>query len=72
MDRLKPNKVEFISIYHVVDGKETEVEFVDKTMNGKITISGVNGTTINGSIDITDGENTVKGTFSAEGEKSVK
>lgn len=35
-------------------------------------ISGVSGTTITGSIDITDGENTVKGTFSAEGEKSVK
>ncbi len=67
-----PNKVEFVTIYQVVDGTERAVELDDKKWKGKINISGVSGTTINGSIDITDGENTVKGTFSAEGEKSVK
>ena len=67
-----PNKVEFVTIYHVVDGKETAVELDDKTMTGKITISGLSGTKMYGSIDITDGKNSVKGTFEAEGEKSVK
>ncbi len=67
-----PNKIEFVTIYHFADGKETSVELDDNKWKGKINISGVNETTISGSIDITDGENTVKGTFSAEGEKSVK
>lgn len=72
VDRYAPNKVEFVTIYHVVDGKETAVELDDKVMNGKITISGLSGTKIYGSLDVTDGKNTVKGTFEADGDKSVK
>jgi hypothetical protein len=68
----KFRKVEPPTIYYVADGKEKSVEFDRNTMKGQLTISGVSGTTITGSIDVTDGKNSLKATFSANGQKSVK
>ncbi len=41
VDSYAPNKVEFVTIYHVAGGKETSVELDDKVIKGKITISGL-------------------------------
>lgn len=71
-ESFEPNKLDWVKIYHVAQGKESEVELDDKSWKGKATISGIDGTNVAGSIDITDGKNTVKGTFSAKGDKSVK
>lgn len=66
------NKIRSISIYHFADGKEKQAEFDEKTMKGKLTIKSVQGTTVNGEIDVTDGTSSVRGSFSANGHKSIK
>lgn len=68
----KFSKVETPTIYYFADGQEKSVEFERNTFKGKLTINKVSGTTITGSIDVTDGKNTLKGSFSANGHKSVK
>lgn len=65
-------KISSATIFRFADGKEEEVEFDMKKSNGNLTITGVSGTTIAGEIDITDGTNLLKGSFSANGHKSVK
>jgi major membrane immunogen (membrane-anchored lipoprotein) len=65
-------RIRGISIFHFTDGKEKQTEFDEKAMKGKLTIKSVQGTTVNGEIDVTDGTNSVKGSFSANGHKSVK
>ncbi len=71
-DSFEPKKLEFVTIYRFVDGKEQQTSLNEKDWNGNVTITGVSGTVVNGSIDVTDGKNTVKGSFSANGHKSVK
>ena len=70
--KLEKSKVEKPKILYYVDGKEESIEFERNTSKRKITISGVSGTSITGDIDITDGKNSLKGSFSANGHKSVK
>lgn len=68
----KFSKFETPTIYYFAEGNEKSVEFEQNTFKGKLTINKVSGTTISGSIDATDGKNTLKGNFSANGHKSVK
>lgn len=65
------NMLEDVTVYYHADG-EKRGELGGKDVKGKVTITGVSGTTISGSIDVTDGENLVRGSFSAEGHESVK
>lgn len=71
-EAVKYSKLETPKIYYFADGEEKAVEFEKNTFKGKLTITGVSGTTITGTIDATDGKNTLKGSFSANGHKSVK
>lgn len=71
-NKQKYMKISSATIYRFADGKEEEIEFDMKKTTGKLTITGVSGTTVSGLIDITDGKNSLKGTFSANGDKSVK
>lgn len=66
------NKIRSVSISHFDDGKEVSTGLDEKSMKGNLTIKSVEGTTVNGEIDVTDGKNSVKGSFSANGHKSVK
>lgn len=66
------SKVDGVTIYYLADGNEKRVSLNDRKLKGKINISGVSNGTISGDIDVTDGENSVKGSFSATGDKSVK
>ncbi|MFZ1701363.1 MAG: hypothetical protein WBO10_12365 [Pyrinomonadaceae bacterium] len=71
-DKEKYMKISSVTIYRFLDGKQEEIEFDRKKTTGKLTINGVSGTTVSGQIDISDGKNSIKGTFSANGDKSVK
>ncbi|MEZ5346757.1 MAG: hypothetical protein R2681_14495 [Pyrinomonadaceae bacterium] len=68
----KFNKVDSVTIYYFADGEEKRMILDDKKLKGTINIASVSDGTINGDVDVTDGENTVKGGFSAKGDKSVK
>jgi len=66
------NKVYGASIFYFLEGKEKEQSLQSSKTTGKINITGVSDQTISGDIDITDGEHSVKGKFSAKGDRSVK
>ena len=71
-DAKRFKKVDSVTIYHFADGKEKRTSLSESKLQGKISISGVSGSTVNGSIDVTDGKHTIKGGFSAKGHESVK
>jgi hypothetical protein len=66
------NKVDSVTAYYFADGQEKRVTFNDGKMKGAVTITGISDGTISGDIDVTDGENSVKGSFAAKGHESVK
>jgi hypothetical protein len=66
------NKVDGVEIHYFSDGKEKEASFNGNKMKGKINITEVTDNTISGNIDVTDGKHSVKGSFSAKGDESVK
>ncbi|MGE3468108.1 MAG: hypothetical protein AB7J13_14400 [Pyrinomonadaceae bacterium] len=66
------NKLEFVTIYRFADGKQQQVSLNEKEWTGSLKINGVSGNVLSGSIDVTDGKNAIKGSFSANGHKSVK
>lgn len=71
-DADKYNKVETPTIFYFADGQQKSIDFDRNTMKGKLNITEVNGSTIKGEIDVTDGKNSLKGNFVANGHKSVK
>ena len=71
-DADKYQKVDGVTIYHFADGKEKRTSLSNTKMTGKVSVDSVSGGTISGSIDVTDGTNSVKGSFSAKGHESVK
>ena len=62
----KFNKIDLIRIVTFADGKETKTSFrIDKT-EGEIKINSVNGESVSGEINLTEGDKSVKGAFTAK------
>ena len=54
------------TIFRFENGKEVPVELDYKTLQGVVKINSVEGETVKGSIDATDGKNAIKGDFTAK------
>lgn len=60
------NSVDNASIRSFKDGKETKHFLNLAKTNGEIKITSVSGDTVNGEVNLSDGENEINGTFSAK------
>ncbi len=65
-------KIDDVEVFHFVDGKEKETSFMGNKMKGTLKITEVNDNTIKGTIDVTDGKHSIKGSFIAKGDNTVK
>lgn len=66
----KFSKVDWLSVSTFADGKEAKTDFDTNFSTSKITggvkITSVSGDAINGEIDVTDGDKSIKGSFTAK------
>jgi hypothetical protein len=66
----KYNKVDWLSVSSFADGKETKTDFDTNFSTSKITgevkITAVTADSISGEIDVTDGDKSIKGTFTVK------
>jgi len=65
----KFNTVRSVIINSMVDGKETKTSFDTfssaKTVNGELKITAVTADTVSGEVDLSEGDKSIKGTFTA-------
>lgn len=54
------------SIYRFEKGKEVEAELDYQKLQGSVTIDSVDGGTVKGKLDVTDGKRSIKGDFTAK------
>ncbi len=64
----KFNSVRFVQIVTFADGKQTESRFDTSTskMNGEVKITSVTAETVSGEVNLTEGDKSIKGTFTAK------
>ncbi|MGZ8843143.1 MAG: hypothetical protein ACXW18_05740 [Pyrinomonadaceae bacterium] len=62
------NGVRFAKINTFADGKQTETRF-DASINGEVKITSVSADTVNGEVNLTEGDKSIKGTFTAKLQK---
>ncbi len=58
--------IEGVGIHSVADGKEQKTVFKLSSLKGKLVIESVTNEKITGNVDLSDGENSVKGSFTAD------
>lgn len=65
----KFNTVRSVILNSMVDGKETKTSFDTfssaKTVNGELKITAVTSDTVSGEVDLSEGDKSIKGTFTA-------
>ncbi len=66
------NRISSVKIHHVVDGKEEVKNLNSRDWKGKIVITSVEGKTIKGEIDLSEGDTSIKGTFTSVKSENVK
>jgi hypothetical protein len=59
-------KVETVGIVTRKNGTEIKNLFDRSTLNGEVKVTSVSGDSANGDIDVTAGDNTIKGSFTAK------
>lgn len=66
----KFNTVRFINLKAFADGKPTETDFVtgfsDGKMSGDVKITSITADSISGEVNLTEGDKSIKGTFTAK------
>ncbi len=66
----KANGVRFVRITTFGDGKQTETDFDTsfghEKINGNVNITSVTADTVSGEVNLTEGDKSIKGTFSAK------
>ena len=66
----KYNKIDWLSVSTFADGKEAktdfETNFSQSKITGEVKITSVTADSISGEIDVTDGDKSVKGSFTAK------
>jgi hypothetical protein len=66
----KFNSVRFVRINAFADGKQTETDFdtsfSHEKMNGEVKITSVTADTVSGEVNLTEGDKSIKGTFTAK------
>ena len=64
--------IDSVVIYYFANGKEKPTALKLSSINETLNITSVDGTNISGNIDVADGGNTVKGSFTAKSHESEK
>jgi len=59
-------KVDYVNIAYFADGKESVNSFDIRKTAGEVKVSSVSDSSVSGEINLTEGEKTIKGTFTAE------
>lgn len=66
----KINAIYSISVATFIDGKQVETDFdthsSDKKVSGAVKITSVTAETVSGEVDLTEGDKSIKGTFTAK------
>lgn len=62
----KFGKVDYVTVAYFADGKESSNSFDIRKTDGEVKITSVSGDTVSGEIDLTEGERSVKGKFTAK------
>lgn len=66
----KINAIWSISVATFADGKQTETDFdshsFDKKVDGEVKITAVTADTVSGDVNLTEGDKSIKGTFTAK------
>ena len=66
----KFNSVRFVRINAFADGKQTETDFdtsfSKEKVNGEVKITSVTADTVSGEVNLTEGDKSIKGTFTAK------
>lgn len=66
----KLNAVRFVRINHFADGKQTKTDFNtsfgNEKINGEVKITSVTADTVSGEVNLTEGDKSIKGTFTAK------
>lgn len=62
----KFGKVDYVTVAYFADGKESSNSFDIAKTGGEVKITSVSGDTVSGEIDLTEGERSIKGKFTAK------
>lgn len=62
----KFGKVDYVTVAYFADGKESSNSFDIAKTNGEVKITSVSGDSVSGEIDLTEGDRSIKGKFTAK------